>query len=129
MRGLDMAVRIKRAYEPADPSDGVRVLVDRYWPRGLAREQAHIDNWLRNVAPSDSLRRWFGHDPVKWPEFRRRYLEELARGSAALTQLRRLAQSGDLTLVYAARDQEHNNAVVLVEWLSLKGETGRSPSP
>lgn len=113
-----MAVQIKRAYEPAEAADGVRVLVDRLWPRGLAREQAHIDHWLKDLAPSDGLRRWFGHDPVKWPEFRRRYLEELAGGRPGLSLLRETVRTVDVTLVYAARDPLHNNAIVLLEWLN-----------
>lgn len=106
-------IRLKRVYEPAAPGDGVRVLVDRLWPRGLAKEKAAIDHWLKEVAPSTALRQWFGHDPARWPEFRQRYRAELAENPAALAALRRLCRGQTLTLVYAASDPEHNNAMVL----------------
>nr|BBH93684.1 hypothetical protein KTA_18830 [Thermogemmatispora argillosa] len=112
----NLIIRLKRVYEEPAESDGTRVLVERLWPRGLSRERAHIDLWLKDVAPSDALRRWFAHDPQKFAEFRRRYEQELrgqAAARAALTRLRELAQQGPLTLVYSARDSEHNNAVVL----------------
>ena len=112
-----MDVRLKRAYEPAAPSDGHRVLIDRLWPRGLSRERAGVDEWLRELAPSTALRRWFGHDPGRFAEFRRRYIEELRGERAQLTALRRRASGGTLTLVYAARDTEHNDAVVLADVL------------
>jgi uncharacterized protein YeaO (DUF488 family) len=106
-------IRVKRAYEPPARTDGARVLVDRLWPRGLARDRARIDAWIKDVAPSDGLRRWFGHDPGKWPEFRRRYRAELAR-NPALTELKELARSRrTVTLLFAAKDAEHNNAMVL----------------
>ncbi len=114
-----MHVRLKRAYDPPAASDGTRILVDRLWPRGVARAGAAIDVWLKDVAPSSELRRWFGHEPAKWPEFRRRYLAEL-EGSPALAELRALARAGDVTLVYGARDTEHNDAVVLAQ--VLEGE-------
>ncbi len=106
-------IRLKRAYEEPSPDDGVRVLVERLWPRGLTRERAAVDRWLKDVAPSSGLRRWFGHDPEKWPEFRRRYREELRGRPAELAELRRLAGAGPVTFVYGARDTEHNAAVVL----------------
>jgi uncharacterized protein YeaO (DUF488 family) len=112
-----LSVNLKRAYEPASPEDGTRVLVDRLWPRGVSRERAAIEHWLKDVAPSAELRRWFGHDPRRWAEFRRRYKAELARRPEALAELRRLARAGTLTLVYGARDAEHNDAVVLREVL------------
>ena len=112
-----MEVRIKRAYEPPAASDGHRVLVDRIWPRGVTREQARLDEWARELAPSAELRRWFGHDPARFEEFRRRYSEELAAHEGKLRELRRLAREGTLTLVYGARDREHNDAVVLIEIL------------
>lgn len=106
-------VRLKRAYEPAAPEDGVRVLVDRLWPRGIRKEDAAIDHWMREVAPSSALRQWFGHDPARWPEFRRRYTEELHAHAEAIEVLRHLARQGTVTLVFGARDEEHNDAVVL----------------
>jgi uncharacterized protein YeaO (DUF488 family) len=106
-------IRLKRAYEPPSPDDGMRVLVDRLWPRGLGKSEAAIDRWLKEVAPSSELRRWFGHDPRKWDEFRRKYRVELSGGGDLLRELRQAAQEGPLTLVYSARDQEHNQAVVL----------------
>jgi uncharacterized protein YeaO (DUF488 family) len=112
-----MAVRTKRVYEPADASDGYRVLIDRLWPRGVSKERAHLDEWARDLAPSTELRRWFGHDPARFPEFRRRYREELEAQGEKLRELRRRARGGTVTLVYAARDSELNDAVVLAELL------------
>ena len=112
-----MAVRIKRAYEPAARADGYRVLIDRLWPRGVSREEAHLDEWARELAPSAKLRRWFGHDPARFAEFQRRYSAELAAQKHKLRELRRRAHEGTLTLVYGARDTEHNDAVVLAEVL------------
>ena len=112
-----MAVRLKRAYDPPARSDGYRVLIDRIWPRGVSKQQAHLDEWTRELAPSAELRRWFGHDPARFPEFRRRYLDELEAHEAKLRELRRRARSDTLTLVYGARDTEHNDAVVLAELL------------
>ncbi len=111
-------IRLKRIYEPAAANDGTRVLVDRLWPRGLPRSKAEIDLWLKDVAPSSDLRRWFGHDPKRWSEFRRRYKAELVSASEELKKLRHLARHGRLTLLYGARDEEHNQAVVLKEVLS-----------
>ena len=120
MSGHRMNIRLKRAYDPTEASDGTRVLVDRLWPRGLTKERARVDLWLKEVAPSNQLRTWFGHDPAKWDEFRRRYRAELesAEGKAALARLRTLARQGPVTLVYGARDTEHNDAVVLQEILA-----------
>lgn len=112
-----MDIRLKRAYEPARRADGHRVLVDRIWPRGLARGDARIDEWARDLAPSDSLRRWYGHDPERFEEFRRRYVDELAGRRRRLTELRRRARDGRLTLVFAARDAERSNAAVLASVL------------
>jgi uncharacterized protein YeaO (DUF488 family) len=112
-----MDIRLKRAYEPATASDGYRVLVDRLWPRGVSPEKARLDAWERAIAPSTELRRWFGHDPARFDEFRRRYVDELAAQSATLRELRRHARKEPLTLVYAARDTEHNEAVVLAQLL------------
>jgi len=108
-------IRLKRAYDPAGPEDGTRILVDRLWPRGLSRDQAKVDQWLKDVAPSADLRRWFGHDPAKWAEFRKRYEAELAR-NPSLEELRALIRrERRVTLLFGARDVEHNNAVVLRE--------------
>ena len=112
-------VSIKRVYEPPSPRDGVRVLVDRLWPRGLSKSDAGVDQWMREIAPSTNLRRWFGHDPTRWREFRRRYRAEL-RGKAGLVEeLRGIMRNHHLTLVYSARDERHNQAVVLREVLLL----------
>ena len=111
-----MTVALKRAYEAASDSDGTRVLVDRLWPRGVTKAKARIDVWLKDVAPSTQLRKWFGHDPDKWTEFQRRYRAEL-KGSEALAELRKLAREGHVTLVYGAKDEEHNDAVVLAKLL------------
>ena len=110
-------VRLKRAYDPAEPGDGYRVLVDRLWPRGVSKERARLDEWARELAPSAELRTWFGHDPERFAEFERRYRAELAAHGEKLDELRRLARKGTLTLVYAARDEKHNDAVVLAELL------------
>jgi uncharacterized protein YeaO (DUF488 family) len=112
-----MTVQVKRVYEPPAESDGYRVLVDRLWPRGLKREEARLDEWARELAPSPELRRWFDHVPERFGEFRRRYHEELAAQEEKLRELRRRAREGTLTLVYGARDTEHNGAVVLAERL------------
>jgi len=108
-------VRLKRAYEPASAEDGYRVLVDRLWPRGISKEQATLDGWEKDLSPSSELRQWFGHEPGRFPEFRRRYIDELRASRGRLQELRRRARSGRLTLVYAARDEERNEAVVLAE--------------
>jgi uncharacterized protein YeaO (DUF488 family) len=108
--------RLKRAYEPADPGDGQRVLVDRIWPRGVTKAEAHIDLWLKDVAPSTELRKWFGHAPERWPGFRERYLDEL-KANPAVGELRQVMAKGPVTLVYGAKDTEHNQAVVLAEHL------------
>jgi uncharacterized protein YeaO (DUF488 family) len=112
-----MALRMKRAYDAPDPSDGYRVLIDRLWPRGVSKEEAQLDEWARELAPSSELRRWFAHDPAKFDEFRRRYRDELGDQDEKLRELRRRARAGTLTLVYGARDTEHNDAVVLAELL------------
>ncbi len=106
-------VKLKRAYEPRAADDGMRVLVDRLWPRGLSKEKAALDQWMKDIAPSAKLRRWFGHDPARWGEFRRRYAEEVYHHPNLLEQLRSLARTGTLTLVYSARDEVHNDAAEL----------------
>lgn len=111
-------IRIKRVYDPLEDKDGARVLVDRLWPRGLSKEAAALTLWLKEAAPSPELRTWFGHDPVRWEEFRRRYLAELAHNDNALGQLLALARRDPVTLLYAAHDTQHNNAIVLAAYLS-----------
>jgi len=112
-----MDIHRKRAYDPAGPRDGYRVLIDRLWPRGLSWNQVKLDDWVKELAPSTELRRWFGHDPDRFEEFRRRYIEELRTQRPRLSTLRRRARDGTLTLVYSAHDMEHNDAVVLAEVL------------
>jgi len=110
-------IKLKRAYEPPAHDDGIRILVDRLWPRGVKKTAASIDEWMKEIAPSTALRKWFGHDPSRWPEFRRRYQKEIAEHPMELDRLRALVQHGPITLVFSARDQEHNDAVVLREML------------
>lgn len=108
---------LKRVYLPPEPSDGQRVLVDRLWPRGMSKHEAKVDLWLKDVAPSSELRTWFGHDPAKWQEFGRRYTAELRANPAPVDELRQLAAAGDVTLLYGAHDEAHNQAVVLKTYL------------
>ncbi|MGH6910606.1 MAG: DUF488 domain-containing protein [Phenylobacterium sp.] len=108
-------VRLKRAYEPTSPADGRRVLVDRLWPRGVTKAKAAIDLWMKDIAPTTELRQWFGHDPARWDDFRRRYIEQIRRQPDLLDALRGAAREGPLTLIYAAHDEAHNDAVVLRE--------------
>lgn len=110
-------VRVKRIYDPLDPEDGYRVLIDHVWPRGVSHERARLDEWARELAPSDELRKWFDHRPSRFAGFRSRYRDELAAQSEPVDELRRRAASGRVTVLYAARDREHNNAVVLAELL------------
>ncbi len=114
---MALDVRAKRIYEQADPEDGYRILIDHVWPRGVSRERARLDEWARELAPSDELRKWFDHDPARFERFRARYRDELAAQAEPLRELRRCAERGPLTILYAARDEEHNNAVVLSELL------------
>jgi uncharacterized protein YeaO (DUF488 family) len=115
---VSTSIKLKRAYEPPEPSDGKRILVDRLWPRGVKKADAAIDRWLGDVAPSAELRRWFGHRPERWPEFRRRYLAELQERPEQVEEIRLAARDGPVTLVYAARDEAHNDAVVLQQLLT-----------
>jgi uncharacterized protein YeaO (DUF488 family) len=110
-----MTIKLKRVYEQPDVKDGERVLVDRLWPRGVTKEKARIDLWLKEIAPSTELRRWFGHDPAKWTEFKRRYRAELKGNKAQVARLKDEMEKGSVTLLYGARDEEHNEAVVLLE--------------
>ena len=118
-------VKIKRAYEPPASGDGTRVLVDRLWPRGVKKTNAAIDEWMKAIAPSTELRNWFGHAPERWPEFQRRYRSEIRQHPAELKRLHELAQEGPITLVYAAHDDAHNDAVVLRQVL-VNGDYQRS---
>jgi uncharacterized protein YeaO (DUF488 family) len=112
-----MNIKIKRVYEQPDKDDGLRVLVDRLWPRGLTKEKAGVDLWLKEIAPSTELRKWFGHDPDKWKRFRGRYETELRHQGGLIQGLRRKAREGTITLLYAARDEKHNEALVLRRFL------------
>ncbi|HNQ34642.1 MAG TPA: DUF488 domain-containing protein [bacterium] len=113
-------IQVKRVYEPAGPADGVRVLVDRLWPRGLSKAKAAVNEWLKEAAPSQVLRQWFSHDPRKWPEFRKKYFEELDSRPEVVFKLRQLLRKGPATLLYGARDENFNNAVALAEYLKKK---------
>ena len=112
-----MSLSIKRSYEAPAASDGKRILIDRLWPRGLSKEKARIDLWMKEIAPSSDLRKWFGHDPEKWKEFQVRYKKELAANSELVDSIRKMAKRETVTLVYSAKDEEHNDAVVLAEVL------------
>lgn len=111
-----MPFRVKRVYDPPSPEDGYRVLVDRLWPRGLSKQKARVDWWAKELAPSDALRHWFGHDPEKYPEFVRRYLREL-RGNPYLERLQTLGEAGTVTLLFGAKEARYNNAQALLEIL------------
>jgi len=116
-----MSVMTKRAYEPASEADGFRILVDRVWPRGVSKTDAGIDVWLKDIAPSSSLRKWFGHDPEKWEDFKIRYFEELDRNPEAVDALRQiLDEKKKVTLVYSAKDEAHNNAAALKNYLASR---------
>lgn len=119
MARQQIRIALKRVYDEPDPGDGTRVLVERLWPRGLSKERAHVDVWLKEIAPSRELRTWYGHDPEKFAEFRQRYESELASqaGQEALARLRDLVKQGPVTLVFAAHDTEHTNAIVLRDLL------------
>jgi uncharacterized protein YeaO (DUF488 family) len=120
MSSMAGTIHVKRVYEPRDANDGIRVFVDRLWPRGLRRADADVDHWLTDVAPSPGLRRWFGHRPDRWDEFKRRYRAEL-RGNAEVERLLELAATNDLTLLFAAKDEAHNHALVLARRLGASG--------
>jgi uncharacterized protein YeaO (DUF488 family) len=117
-----MVIKLKRAYEAAEPGDGFRILVDRLWPRGVSKSSARIDLWLKEIAPSAALRKWFGHDPSKWIEFRDRYFRELDNNHEAVVELTMHIRHGKTTLVYGAKDQEHNDAVALKQYLESHQE-------
>ena len=118
IRGL--TVRTKRVYESPDGDDGFRILIDGLWPQGVSREKAHVDLWLKEIAPSTELRKWFGHDPARSGEFKRRYFEELDANAEVVEQLRTRVRKQKVTLLYAARDQVYNNAVCLAEYLAAR---------
>lgn len=113
-----MKLRIKRVYEKPSEEDGKRILVDRLWPRGLTKEKAAVDLWLKEIAPSTELRKWFGHDPEKWKEFQKKYHRELKNNVEQVSVLKEQLTEGLVTLLYGAKDEEHNEALVLKEWLS-----------
>jgi uncharacterized protein YeaO (DUF488 family) len=110
-------IKLKRAYENPSPKDGLRVLVERLWPRGLTKESAAVDLWLKDVAPSPELRKWFGHDPARWGQFQERYRQELREKKDAVQLLKQKGKEGTVTLVYAARDEAHNGALALFRFL------------
>jgi uncharacterized protein YeaO (DUF488 family) len=114
---------IKRIYDEPDPSDGTRVLVDRIWPRGISKQRAALDLWLKDIAPSDELRNWFGHKPERFSEFNRKYMDELSNSPAVETMQELIKKSANLTLLYSAKDTEHNQAVVLQKYLKSKFKT------
>lgn len=114
-------VNLKRAYEPPAAGDGTRILVDRLWPRGLKKADAAIDEWMKEIAPSTELRKWFGHDPERWPEFQRRYASEIRQHPEPFERLRALARHGRITLLFSAHDEAHNDAVVLKSLLLGSG--------
>jgi uncharacterized protein YeaO (DUF488 family) len=116
-----MSIELKRAYDKPSPQDGYRVLVDRLWPRGISKQDAELDLWMKEISPSDELRKWFHHDRSQWGEFRRRYLSELKEHREALRPLAQRARGERVTLVYSAKDEKHNNAVVLKQYLKMLG--------
>ena len=115
-------LKTKRVYEPAEASDGIRFLVDRLWPRGIKKEALKMKTWLKDVAPSPDLRKWFAHDPARWQEFQRRYTAELKSNADAWSPILEAAKQGDVTLLYSARDTEHNSALLLKEFLEKQME-------
>jgi uncharacterized protein YeaO (DUF488 family) len=117
-------VKLKRAYEPVSKDDGVRVLVERLWPRGRTKAKLRLDAWLKEVGPTTELRQWFSHDPQKWPQFRRRYFRELDSRPESWRPILSAARRGTVTLVYSSHDEEHNNAVALKEYLQAKKRRG-----
>ena len=117
-----MEIRIKRIYEPPEPGDGYRLLVDRLWPRGVSNESASLDAWMKEVAPSSELRRWFGHDASRWQEFKRRYAVELGTRQGLVAEILSRARERPVTLIYSARDRDRNQAVALAEYLAAKAD-------
>jgi uncharacterized protein YeaO (DUF488 family) len=119
-------VRIKRIYDPVAATDGLRILVDRVWPRGVSKQKAALDHWLKEIGPSTALRKWFGHKPERWPEFRKRYKKELS-ANPAMKDLRVLAKAKSVTLLFGAHDEQHNQAAVLAELLNRRGRSTAVP--
>ena len=122
-RAPQLNLRVKRIYDPPEPSDGYRLLVDRLWPRGVSRERAALDAWMKEIAPSTELRRWFGHEPSRWQEFKRRYGLELDTNPELVAEIQALIRNQQVTLLYSARDRDHNQAVALVEYLKVSGSS------
>ena len=121
-----MRISLKRVYAAPSPDDGTRILVDRLWPRGLTKEKARVDIWMKDVAPSTELRKWFGHDPERWAEFTKRYLVELRAQAALVDEIRRQARHGPVTLLYAAKDETHNEAIVIQRVLQGRKQDRKS---
>lgn len=121
---IQMRIKTKRVYEQPDKDDGTRILVDRLWPRGLSKEKAQVDLWLKEIAPGTELRDWFGHDPKKWVQFRRRYFRELTVNTAALEPIIEAGRHGPVTLMYSSHDMKHNNAVALKDF--VEGQIGKT---
>ena len=124
MREAAPDIRVKRIYDPPERKDGARVLVDRLWPRGARKEEAKLTLWLKDIAPSDDLRRWFGHDPARFTEFSRRYRAELGANKDVVSRMEDLLKAGPVTLLYAAHDEQHNNARVLADYLEARAARG-----
>ena len=113
-------IKIKRVYEEYSPDDGFRILIDRLWPRGVSKDNAHVDLWFKEIAPTDKLRKWFSHDPKKWESFKKKYIEELKENKPSLDKIKNLKKEHKImTLVFSAKDEQHNNAVVLIEILRM----------
>ncbi len=115
-----MKLKVKRIYEPSEKEDGFRILVDRLWPRGVTKEKAALDLWLKDIAPSTELRKWFAHDPAKWKEFQKKYKKELQANPEAVSELKQHLRSGNVTLLFAAKDEAHNEAVIIKDFVSEK---------
>jgi uncharacterized protein YeaO (DUF488 family) len=122
-------IKLKRAYDPVSPADGVRILVERLWPRGLSKDTLKLDDWIREVGPTTELRKWFGHDPAKWRQFRTRYFRELDSRPESWRPIATLARRRTVTLVYSSHDEEHNNAVALREYLQRKARRSAAARP
>lgn len=123
-------LKLKRAYEPPSENDGTRILIDRLWPRGVSKADAALDQWVKEIAPSTELRKWFGHDPARWHEFQHRYLDEIKQHADLVSDLRRRARQGVVTLIYSAHDEAHNDAIVLRDFLLEKSpKPKRQPVP
>ena len=123
---MPSTILIKRVYEDATTGDGLRILVDRLWPRGLTKDAARVDRWMKEVAPSTALRKWFNHDPDRWPEFQKRYARELDECAELVSELVALARQGDVTLVFGAKDERHNQAVALAAYVRRKMKSRRA---